>query len=91
MFYGCDEEFLSKEFVECYIQVTLIYVWVFKYRIFARIRRTFFRAKSGQNWGVRLICELDLKLFFLPKFFNFCFILKHNLNYCFIYKFHNIS
>ena len=35
------------------------------YRIFAHIRRTFF----GQNWGVRLICELELKLFFFTKFF----------------------
>ena len=38
-----------------------------KYRIFARIRHTFF----GQNWGVHLICELDLKLFFCKNFCNF--------------------
>ena len=36
----------------------------------------------GQNWGVRLICELELKLFFLTKFFlpNF-FFLKLNIRY----------
>ena len=49
------------------------------YRIFARIRH-FFRAKVGQNWGVRLICELELKLY-LPEFF---LILKYNVNYCII-------
>ena len=44
MFYNCNNKYQAGR----------------TYRIFARIRHTFF----GQNWRVRLICELDLKLYF---------------------------
>ena len=51
-------------------------LFVLMYRRIARIRHTIF----GQNWGVRLICKLDLKQFFFTKIFQCFFILKFNLN-----------